>query len=64
MFFPPFLIFFLFVFVFLLFLVFSFMKDNVNVDGFKKLLVAPEINEASLPAAIYRGKLKPPLAVV
>jgi NAD(P)H-nitrite reductase large subunit len=45
-------------------LVFSFMKDNVNVAVFKKLLIAPEINEASLPAAIYRGKLKPPLAVV
>jgi len=44
-------------------LVFSFMKDKVNVGGFKKLLVAPDLNEAALPQAIYRSKLTPPVGV-
>jgi NAD(P)H-nitrite reductase large subunit len=44
-------------------IIFSFMKDKVDVGGFKKLLVAPDLNEAALPEAVYKGKLKPPVAV-
>jgi len=44
-------------------IVFSFMKDKVNVGSFKELLVAGDLNEAALPEAIYRNKLLPPVTV-
>jgi NAD(P)H-nitrite reductase large subunit len=44
-------------------LVFSFLRDKVNVANFKHLLIVPEINQAALPEVIYRGKLKPPLVM-
>jgi NAD(P)H-nitrite reductase large subunit len=44
-------------------IVFSFMKDRVNVGNFKKLLVSDDLNMASLPESIYRSKLTPPVTV-
>jgi NAD(P)H-nitrite reductase large subunit len=43
-------------------IVFGLMKDHVNVDEFKKMLVASELNEAALPEAIYKSKINPPVA--
>lgn len=44
-------------------IVFGLMKDKVNVNDFKKVLVSPDLNEAALPEAVYKTKLNPPIAV-
>jgi len=46
-------------------IVFSLMKDKVNVDGFKQELVAGDFGLVSLPEEIWRPKLEvPPLGLV
>jgi NAD(P)H-nitrite reductase large subunit len=44
-------------------LVFGLMKEKINVGDFKKTLVAPELNEAALPEAIYKSKINPPVTI-
>jgi NAD(P)H-nitrite reductase large subunit len=44
-------------------IVFSLMKDKVNVGDFKNVLVASELNEAALPEAVYKSKINPPVTV-
>jgi len=44
-------------------IVFGLMKDKVNVNDFKKVLVAPDLNEAALPEAVYKTKINPPVTV-
>ncbi|MFH0846734.1 MAG: FAD-dependent oxidoreductase [Chloroflexota bacterium] len=42
--------------------VFSLMRDRVDVSNFKKLLVESELNLAALPREIWQAKLKVPAA--
>ncbi len=41
-------------------IVFSLMKDRINVDGFKQELLASEFGLASLPEEIWRSRLEMP----
>ncbi len=45
-------------------IVFSLMKDKVNVDGFKQALVADDFGLASLPEEIWRPQLEVPSSVL
>ena len=46
-------------------IIFSLMKDRVNVDGFKQVLVDDDFGLVSLPEEIWRSRLEmPPSAVV
>jgi NAD(P)H-nitrite reductase large subunit len=41
-------------------IVFSLMKDRINVDGFKQALVAQDFGLASLPEELWRPRLEAP----
>ncbi len=41
-------------------IVFGLMKDKINVNAFKNLLVAEELNIAALPKEIWQAKIKVP----
>jgi NAD(P)H-nitrite reductase large subunit len=41
-------------------IVYSLMKDRVNVDSFKEALVADDFGLASLPEAVWRARLAIP----
>ena len=45
-------------------IVFSLMKDRVNVEGFKQALVAEDFSLASLPEEIWRGRLEMPTSLL
>jgi NAD(P)H-nitrite reductase large subunit len=45
-------------------IVFSLMKERVEVDGFKQALVAEDFSLASLPEEIWRGRLEMPSGLI
>ncbi len=45
-------------------IIFSLMKEQVNVTGFKKSLVADDFGLASLPEEIWRARIRTPDALV
>jgi uncharacterized membrane protein len=61
MFFPPFLLFFLFIFVFLLFLVFSLVQIGVFALAFRNLGIAPEMLFSLLFLCIVGSMINIPL---
>ncbi|MFC2008414.1 NAD(P)/FAD-dependent oxidoreductase [Chloroflexota bacterium] len=45
-------------------IIYNLMKDGVNVDGFKEVLVADDFGLASLPEEIWRPRLAIPLSLL
>ncbi len=41
-------------------IVFGLMKDKVNVNAFKNLLITEELNIAALPKEIWQAKIRVP----